>query len=68
MKNRLKDWTSHRLVEPSTHSSIAVLIVCWSLFQNSLTLEGVEWLPYSLAWATFHAVLGVTLKEGKGLF
>ncbi len=67
-KMTIKDWTSHRLVEPSTHSSIAVLIVSWALFQNSLTMDGVEWLPYALGWATVHAVLGVFLREGKGLF
>lgn len=68
MKESIKDWTTHRLVEPSTHSSIAVLVACWALFMDSLTVEGFSYLTYALAWATFHAVLGVTLKEGKGLF
>lgn len=62
-----KHWTENRLVEPSTHTAFAVLIACFTLWQNSLSLEGVDWLHFGLGWATFHAFLGMVLKEGKGL-
>lgn len=64
---RAKDWTAHRLAEPSTHSAIAVLIVAGAFYLNSLTVEGLAGLPWFLGWATVHAALGLVLKEGKGL-
>ena len=63
----MKHWTEHRFVEPSTHTAIAVFLACLALYFNTFTLEGWEYMPHLLVWATVHAFLGIVLKEGKGL-
>jgi hypothetical protein len=61
-------WTERRIFKPSTHSALAVLIACLA-FNLSLG----EFVPNDsteplLLWACAHAVLGIALKEGRGLF
>jgi hypothetical protein len=63
----VKHWTEHRLVEPSTHTAIAVCIAIAVLWLETSTLESIEATKWLTGWAGFHALLGVVLKEGKGL-
>lgn len=67
MPDNPTDWTKHRLVEPSTHTAIAVFLAVLGLYLNSLTMEGSAAMPWLLGWGCIHALLGVILKEGKGL-
>ena len=67
MRERPFDWTKHRLVEPSTHTAFAVVLLTVVVFAEVGTMEAVSWTKLVALWAGVHAVLGVVLKEGKGL-
>jgi hypothetical protein len=58
----------NRLVEPSTHTAIAVFLGLAGLYLNSLMFEVHPWTGPLLIWAMVHGFLGIVLKEGKGLF
>jgi hypothetical protein len=64
----MNHWTMIRLVEPSTHTAVAVFLGLTGLYLNSLTLEVHSWTGPLLIWSIAHAFFGVVLKEGKGLF
>ncbi len=63
----MKHWTEHRLVEPSTHTALAVFLACLGLYLGTLSVEGHAGTAPLLLWACGHALLGIVLKEGKGL-
>jgi hypothetical protein len=62
-----KHWTQHRLVEPSTHTAIAVWLLAGVVFAEAATMESSGWTTAIALWAGVHALLGVVLREGRGL-
>ena len=64
----MSHWTTNRLVEPSTHTALAVFLACLGLWLSLGELEPSGYTEGLLLWACAHGALGVLLKEGRGLF
>ena len=66
-KQKPVDWTASRLVEPSTHTAVAVFLAVLALYFDHQMYDPNPYTGWLLLGACFEGFLGIILKEGKGL-